>query len=95
MGKFEDLINAFMELRRSSEYDDSQARADDGKWTDDGGSHQKKMAIMDRARRLGYKSVSFGKDGQVIANGKKVALWVKGDQVVDKTGKPAMGFKDI
>jgi hypothetical protein len=38
VSKFDDLIKAFMELSRVEEFDDSQARSDDGKWTDGGGS---------------------------------------------------------
>ncbi len=37
MADFNALINAFMELCQAKEYDASQARADDGKWTDGGG----------------------------------------------------------
>jgi hypothetical protein len=99
MPTFDDLISAFVELCRAEEYSDDQKRADDGKWADEGGGgggdHKTKIAVMKRAQKLGYRDVSFGKDGQVIANGKKLKIWVKDGAVVGKNGQPHMAFKNM
>lgn len=41
MPTFDELVTSFIELFRDVEYSDDQKRADDGKWTDGGGSASK------------------------------------------------------
>ena len=53
-----------------------------------------KQLVLERHLMLGGKGkVTFdAKTGQVSINGKKKNLFVKGEQVLDKTGKKAMGW---
>jgi hypothetical protein len=51
MSQFDDLVAAFLSLCRDTEFDPSQKRADDGEWTNGGGSQKRSATSGQRASR--------------------------------------------
>jgi hypothetical protein len=91
MSQFDDLVTAFLSLCRDTEFDQSQKRADDGKWTDGGGSGgkvgntpkltNKKLSDIGN---INYQNLDLGPEIGGGSNGARIGTLPDGNTVVLK-----------